>query len=1064
MPYRDLEPTATEKTASEPEGEVEAAQHRITRGNSWLGVNGATGNPGDALGKGTNGTFSRAGHNLLQLQNQYGNQFVQQLINPRQQITVQPKLMLGDVDTPSERQADRIASQATGGRPATSSPTLVSGTVMPVSPQIESRINQARGGGHPLPDQTRSQMEQSLGTDLSGVRIHTDSRADSLNQSLQAKAFTTGSDLFFRRGTYNPDSSGGKQLLAHELTHVVQQNIGGPQFIQRVPAEEAGEVYLNKITQLKEKIKSEIWDKVGDKFLEEFKKRSSDWQINNSSKEGFTKVAHGALRQSIQEYLDQLLPKRKQVLTDKGGFESADQFYTRIKGEMNEHFKQSENFVPPLADIFERRLKLDLFARLDKISAETILWRLKEYVVKKKGGSIIDEIDKYLESKMGVTGTLFRSTGLKKFQKQIKEKVGKKAYSDFENKLAESDDGGDQDENFPATHAYLEMKNKKSEMTIKKSSQAKKEIKTATKDTLTDMATFGAQEIARAIELPRLLEEAVVDAYLNLRVSGIDKDEALKMLTEALDKKSKNSVIATLNDTYKEIKELATLQAHVWSNKLTKSPYNPIENDLRKRVLDQKFIEKHVSELKIGETLHSKYKASSSQHAMSILSILLDLIVPIPGAQAKLDVEFRIPVGPSGGYILLGIKGTAARGLSGTINAAPTQDSKNDDRVEVRGDFTFGGGVELGAFTADGSIGVFLRAAGQNSIKASQAMSYGLYRFLAKKSEAAAGWWAGSMTDIGISKVEQAEIWATMVEEQVFRDNDAAAVDYGVYARGRVKGGVGAKAGGALVGAGFVRYNKSIIEKNISDQKNKIKELSSINEEKKKEEKKTPIAQNQNSLPNIDFAQTPHSKEEANIRRQAIGGQQFWVLAVKSTVATKGPVKKGAIAWTGAWSGGSLKTYEKSVSVDIQIPPGKTPFTGQLVKTLMITIFSAVAQVNKLLEKTDKELQQDNSVPDKIRIGSTVTNKATDVLHNHGLIQKGFDELNKIPDQKAEFLSSKTLRITYAEGMAGGKETTRLSFDEVSNLAVDFVLGKVKYEKSQRLLSIGSSGVKVYFK
>ncbi|MEH1818128.1 MAG: DUF4157 domain-containing protein [Nostoc sp.] len=89
---------------------------------------------------------------------------------------------------------------------------------------LETSIQQERGGGQPLSDDIRQPMEQSFGTDFSGVKIHTDSRSDQLNQSIQARAFTTGQDIFFRQGEYAPESNGGKELLAHELTHVVQQN------------------------------------------------------------------------------------------------------------------------------------------------------------------------------------------------------------------------------------------------------------------------------------------------------------------------------------------------------------------------------------------------------------------------------------------------------------------------------------------------------------------------------------------------------------------------------------------------------------------------------------------------------------------------------------------------------------------------------------------------------------------------------------------------------------------------------------------------------------------------
>ena len=94
---------------------------------------------------------------------------------------------------------------------------------------IERSINQARGGGHGMDHGTRNRMETSFGADFSGVRIHTDNRADDLSQALSARAFATGSDVFFRQGEYSPGTSSGRELLAHELTHVVQQNGDGVQ-------------------------------------------------------------------------------------------------------------------------------------------------------------------------------------------------------------------------------------------------------------------------------------------------------------------------------------------------------------------------------------------------------------------------------------------------------------------------------------------------------------------------------------------------------------------------------------------------------------------------------------------------------------------------------------------------------------------------------------------------------------------------------------------------------------------------------------------------------------------
>ena len=69
-------------------------------------------------------------------------------------------------------------------------------------------------------------MEGHLGADLGDVRVHTGGKADQLNRSVQAEAFTTGSDVFFKSGKYAPESTDGKRLLGHELTHVVQQRSG----------------------------------------------------------------------------------------------------------------------------------------------------------------------------------------------------------------------------------------------------------------------------------------------------------------------------------------------------------------------------------------------------------------------------------------------------------------------------------------------------------------------------------------------------------------------------------------------------------------------------------------------------------------------------------------------------------------------------------------------------------------------------------------------------------------------------------------------------------------------
>ncbi len=92
------------------------------------------------------------------------------------------------------------------------------------STNLESSIQRMRGRGQSLEPNLQLKMGQAMGADFSNVKVHTDSESDQLNQSIQAKAFTTGQDVFFRQGQYNPTSSSGQELIAHELTHVMQQS------------------------------------------------------------------------------------------------------------------------------------------------------------------------------------------------------------------------------------------------------------------------------------------------------------------------------------------------------------------------------------------------------------------------------------------------------------------------------------------------------------------------------------------------------------------------------------------------------------------------------------------------------------------------------------------------------------------------------------------------------------------------------------------------------------------------------------------------------------------------
>ncbi|MGB5818246.1 MAG: DUF4157 domain-containing protein [Saonia sp.] len=104
------------------------------------------------------------------------------------------------------------------------------------SPSVSAGIASSKGKGSGLPKRTKSFMESRFGSNFSNVNIHTGKEAVQMSRELGAKAFTVGNDIYFNSGQYTPETSQGKHLLAHELTHTLQQSQRSGQKIQRQAA------------------------------------------------------------------------------------------------------------------------------------------------------------------------------------------------------------------------------------------------------------------------------------------------------------------------------------------------------------------------------------------------------------------------------------------------------------------------------------------------------------------------------------------------------------------------------------------------------------------------------------------------------------------------------------------------------------------------------------------------------------------------------------------------------------------------------------------------------------
>ncbi len=152
---------------------------------------------------------------------------------------IQAKLRIAAPNDKYEQEANRVADRIMRmpeeriGQPMQAQKTP--GKIPFENIQVPGEDGSLGPGGLPLSDSARSFFEPRFGFDFSRVRIHADAEAGRLNRALNAKAFTCGSDVYFNSNNFNPDSISAKWLLAHELTHVVQQNGRRSGLIQRLP-------------------------------------------------------------------------------------------------------------------------------------------------------------------------------------------------------------------------------------------------------------------------------------------------------------------------------------------------------------------------------------------------------------------------------------------------------------------------------------------------------------------------------------------------------------------------------------------------------------------------------------------------------------------------------------------------------------------------------------------------------------------------------------------------------------------------------------------------------------
>ncbi|MDH5543397.1 MAG: DUF4157 domain-containing protein [Nitrospinota bacterium] len=147
------------------------------------------------------------------------------------------------------------------------------------SHDFNKTLASSRGSGNPLPADVKNFMEPRFGHDFSNVRTHTGSNAHQLSSSINAQAFTSGSDIYFNRGKYSPGTDSGRKLIAHELTHTIQQGKGV----------RAKHFNITPATPRIQRFLGGLWDKATD-FVS---------SVASSVKEGVSKAANWAKEKAL---------------------------------------------------------------------------------------------------------------------------------------------------------------------------------------------------------------------------------------------------------------------------------------------------------------------------------------------------------------------------------------------------------------------------------------------------------------------------------------------------------------------------------------------------------------------------------------------------------------------------------------------------------------------------------------------------------------------------------------------------------------------------------------------
>ena len=209
------------------------------------------------------------------------------------------------------------------------------------SDDFERNLVSTKGSGRPLPKGIREEMEQRFGRSFKNIRIHTDGMSAQLCSEIGAKAFANGNHIYFNSGQFDPDTTTGKKLLAHELTHTIQQGASGKKDeVQRKEEPEPLHIDPEKAKKhIKDEKKKKKVGKGNRNVKTEYKTPESEPKTEELKKEG---------DDSVKKNKEKGEKKKEEEKDKKGAKGKGKKKEKKKKGKKKK--KEKQKAKPPISD------------------------------------------------------------------------------------------------------------------------------------------------------------------------------------------------------------------------------------------------------------------------------------------------------------------------------------------------------------------------------------------------------------------------------------------------------------------------------------------------------------------------------------------------------------------------------------------------------------------------------------------------------------------------------------------------------------------------------------------